>query len=281
MQHVATESARAGRPHGKRFGVLVHAVLATVDSLADPEQVARVARAEGRLVSASVEEIDAAAGARSRGAPPFPVARAARASTCRRESPVLLALGDGSFVEGVLDMAFREVEDDGAVWTVVDFKTDVEIAGRKVDYERQIDLYCAQSPRRPVNRRAACFYRCNPMPELPEVEFARGCLERWLGGEKLARVEADRGRVTRGTALSAFEALAGHTVKRVERRGKWLLWQFEDGTGVLAHLGMTGKFEMTSADAAPRSSRFASCAATAPWFTTAIRDNSGACRWPK
>src|SRR4051812_19768873 len=114
---------------------------------------------------------------------------------------------------------------------------------------------CAQSPRRPVNRRAVCSYRCNPMPELPEVEFARGCLERWLGGEKLARVEADRGRVTRGTPLSAFEALAGHTVKRVERRGKWLLWHFEDGTGVLAHLGMTGKFEMTSADVAPRSSR--------------------------
>ena len=93
------------------------------------------------------------------------------------------------------------------------------------------------------------------MPELPEVEFARGCLERWLGGEKLARVEADRGRVTRGTPLSAFEALAGHTVKRVERRGKWLLWHFDDGTGVLAHLGMTGKFEMTEADAVPRSSR--------------------------
>ena len=38
-------------------------------------------------------------------------------------------------------MAFREMEDDGAVWTVVDFKTDVEIAGRTADYERQIDLY--------------------------------------------------------------------------------------------------------------------------------------------
>ena len=71
VQHVATESARAGRPHGKRFGVLVHAVLATVDLLADPEQVTKVARAEGRLVSASVEEIDAAAGAVAVGAPPF------------------------------------------------------------------------------------------------------------------------------------------------------------------------------------------------------------------
>lgn len=30
------------------------------------------------------------------------------------------------------------------------------------------------------------------MPELPEVEFARSCLERWLEGEKLARVEAEQ-----------------------------------------------------------------------------------------
>jgi ATP-dependent exoDNAse (exonuclease V) beta subunit len=27
------------------------------------------------------------------------------------------------------------------VWTVVDFKTDVEIAGRREDYERQVALY--------------------------------------------------------------------------------------------------------------------------------------------
>ena len=42
-------------------------------------------------------------------------------------------------VEGVVDAAFLE---DG-VWTVVDFKTDVEIAGRLDEYRRQVALYAA------------------------------------------------------------------------------------------------------------------------------------------
>jgi formamidopyrimidine-DNA glycosylase len=80
------------------------------------------------------------------------------------------------------------------------------------------------------------------MPELPEVEFARGCIERWLKGKPLARVEADRTRVVRGSSPAAIEELAGHKLQRVERRGKWLLWQFDHDRGVLAHLGMTGKY---------------------------------------
>jgi formamidopyrimidine-DNA glycosylase len=85
------------------------------------------------------------------------------------------------------------------------------------------------------------------MPELPEVEFARGCLERWLGGKKLSRVEADANRVIRGTSRQAFSQLGGRRVRAIERRGKWLLWHFDSGTGLLAHLGMTGKFELQDA----------------------------------
>jgi ATP-dependent exoDNAse (exonuclease V) beta subunit len=40
-------------------------------------------------------------------------------------------------VEGVLDLAFR----DGSEWTVVDFKTDVELAARRAAYEVQVALY--------------------------------------------------------------------------------------------------------------------------------------------
>jgi len=87
------------------------------------------------------------------------------------------------------------------------------------------------------------------MPELPEVEFARGCLERWLGGQSLLRVEADAGRVIRGTPREAFSRLGGHRVRAIERRGKWLLWRFDSDLGLLAHLGMTGKFELQEAGA--------------------------------
>jgi formamidopyrimidine-DNA glycosylase len=85
------------------------------------------------------------------------------------------------------------------------------------------------------------------MPELPEVEFARDCLERWLGGQKLIRVEADSNRVIRGTSREAFSRLKGHRVRAIERKGKWLLWRFDSSTGLLAHLGMTGKFELQKA----------------------------------
>lgn len=80
------------------------------------------------------------------------------------------------------------------------------------------------------------------MPELPEVEFARICLRRWLQRKTLARVEAERTRVLRGSSPEALEALAGHRLLEVERRGKWLLLRFDQGMGVLGHLGMTGKF---------------------------------------
>ena len=48
---------------------------------------------------------------------------------------------DGALVEGVLDLAFRETDERGALWTIVDFKTDVEIEGRKRVYETQVSLY--------------------------------------------------------------------------------------------------------------------------------------------
>ena len=46
---------------------------------------------------------------------------------------------DGVLVEGVVDAAFRDT-DDGP-WTVVDFKTDVQIGARHEDYVRQVALY--------------------------------------------------------------------------------------------------------------------------------------------
>ena len=50
-----------------------------------------------------------------------------------------IRLADGVLVEGVVDAAFVE---DG-VWTVVDFKTDVELANRLDEYRRQVALYAA------------------------------------------------------------------------------------------------------------------------------------------
>ncbi|HEX9294940.1 MAG TPA: UvrD-helicase domain-containing protein [Polyangiaceae bacterium] len=148
-----TQASRGARPHGRRFGILVHAVLSTIDFGADREAVRRVATAEARLMAATPEEIDAACTAVSEALMHPVLVRASGASACRRESPIVLLSSDGSMVEGVLDLAFREVEDGGAVWTVVDFKTDVEIAGRRDEYERQVGLY-AEAVARATGERA-------------------------------------------------------------------------------------------------------------------------------
>jgi formamidopyrimidine-DNA glycosylase len=79
------------------------------------------------------------------------------------------------------------------------------------------------------------------MPELPEVEIARRNLASWLHGRRVVKAEADDTRVFRGAKRAQFPLLTGR-VETLERRGKYLLLTFEGGRGLLAHLGMTGRF---------------------------------------
>ncbi|MGZ6142780.1 MAG: UvrD-helicase domain-containing protein [Myxococcales bacterium] len=137
---VALESVaarEADRPKGKRFGTLVHAVLAEVDLRAGPEAVARLAAAQGRMTDASPEEVTAAARAVLAALQHPLLQRAARSDDCRREEPLLHRLEDGTLLEGVVDLAFREQEG----WTVVDFKTDARPA-EHAHYAAQLRLYC-------------------------------------------------------------------------------------------------------------------------------------------
>jgi formamidopyrimidine-DNA glycosylase len=78
------------------------------------------------------------------------------------------------------------------------------------------------------------------MPELPEVEIARRALLRWFEGHTVARAEATKTRIFRGAKPKHFEAIRG-PLTRAERKGKYLLLSFGE-QGMLAHLGMTGKF---------------------------------------
>ncbi|MBZ4420974.1 bifunctional DNA-formamidopyrimidine glycosylase/DNA-(apurinic or apyrimidinic site) lyase [Myxococcus sp. RHSTA-1-4] len=79
------------------------------------------------------------------------------------------------------------------------------------------------------------------MPELPEVEIARRNLVRWFSGRRLVRAEADDTRIFRGAERRHFEELSGR-LESLVRRGKYLLFAFEGGRGLMGHLGMTGKF---------------------------------------
>ena len=136
----------AERPAGKRFGTLVHAVLATVPiDVPDgwPEAAGEIATLHGRVFGATDAEVAAAADVAVRvlSHPLLARARAAaQRGDCRREAPVSMRTEDGVLIEGVVDVAFRE---EGA-WTVVDYKTDrdlEEAAGAVEIYRRQVALY--------------------------------------------------------------------------------------------------------------------------------------------
>ena len=87
------------------------------------------------------------------------------------------------------------------------------------------------------------------MPELPEVEHARKCLQRWLGGATIAQCRVLDPRIVRGgSATSLTRGLTGRRVLRVERRGKWLRMPLDDGAVVFSHLGMTGKWVVEGDD---------------------------------
>ena len=132
------------RPGGRRFGALVHAMLASIDFDASADAIQASAAINGRVVGATEEEIQAAI-VTVGIALGHPILRRAAASAgkggLRRETPVLLALDDGSLVEGVVDLAFREDTPDFAGWTVVDFKTDREFAVSSARYLAQVRVY--------------------------------------------------------------------------------------------------------------------------------------------
>ena len=146
------EASRTGeRPGGARFGVLVHALLATAPLDADAETIRAMAAVEGRIAGAPRHEVQAAIDlVRSvLGHPLLERARSAwRRGQCRREVPVTLDAGP-VFMEGVVDLAFEE----GGRWIVVDFKTDDRPAATLEVYTRQVAMYAAAFARattRPV-----------------------------------------------------------------------------------------------------------------------------------
>jgi ATP-dependent exoDNAse (exonuclease V) beta subunit len=136
---VAIEDGGAAhpRPSGRRFGVLVHALLAAVPLDADEDAIDDLAAVQARVLGLTDAERVAAAAVVKRVLrhPVLDRARAAR-STLRREAPISIVI-DGTLVDGQIDLAFEEQNG----WTVIDFKTDTEIGAAEEIYRRQVALY--------------------------------------------------------------------------------------------------------------------------------------------
>jgi ATP-dependent helicase/nuclease subunit A len=140
-------SRSAERPFGPRFGSLVHATLATVPLDASEQVIAAVARAQGRIIPTAgrepyaEEEVYAAVEVVTSllKDPLFDrVRQAERAGRCDRELPIAWKAPDGTLIEGTIDLAFEDLTG----LTVIDFKTDRELATDLERYRRQLTVYC-------------------------------------------------------------------------------------------------------------------------------------------
>jgi formamidopyrimidine-DNA glycosylase len=90
------------------------------------------------------------------------------------------------------------------------------------------------------------------VPELPEVETVRARLAPVVVGRRFDRVEIDDARLTRPEDPLAIAAeLVGERVAVLERRGKYLVFRFESGRGLLVHLRMTGSFRHAAGGGLP------------------------------
>jgi formamidopyrimidine-DNA glycosylase len=100
------------------------------------------------------------------------------------------------------------------------------------------------------------------VPELPEVEIAARNLRAWTRGRRLVRLEGDpkaRYVFRPSTPRALARALEGARFGAIRRIGKNLLVSMEregEPIGLLAHLGMTGKWLLRrDGDPPPRFSR--------------------------
>src|SRR5215813_1574990 len=86
------------------------------------------------------------------------------------------------------------------------------------------------------------------MPELPEVEHARRCLEQWAIGRAITKAIVPKSRVLKNASPERVRRfLAGERAERIERRGKHLLAVFESGRALHLHFGMSGRLVHRSA----------------------------------
>jgi formamidopyrimidine-DNA glycosylase len=84
------------------------------------------------------------------------------------------------------------------------------------------------------------------VPELPEVETIRRQLAGLVTGAVVDAAEAHP-----SAKFNEAPRAVGGRFTGVGRRGKYLLFGLDDGRELVAHLGMTGSFEVIAADAPP------------------------------
>ena len=83
------------------------------------------------------------------------------------------------------------------------------------------------------------------MPELPEVETVRRGLSPHLDGNRIEKIEIRRPDLRFPFPPDIVEELTGKIIRKVDRRGKYLLFRMENNSILLNSLGMSGRWTLT------------------------------------
>lgn len=87
------------------------------------------------------------------------------------------------------------------------------------------------------------------MPELPEIETIKSIIEPQIQGLTIENITVNRPEVIAYPTANVFcDLLAGQTISRMERRGKFLIFILDGGDHIILHLRMTGCLLLTPAD---------------------------------
>ena len=92
--------------------------------------------------------------------------------------------------------------------------------------------------------------RAIKVPELPEVEVTRRALAPYVERQTVESVTVRDSRLRWPVPPRLSALLAGRTVERLRRRGKYLLWEFVHGT-LISHLGMSAHGGVAAAPRRP------------------------------
>ena len=80
------------------------------------------------------------------------------------------------------------------------------------------------------------------MPELPEVEVVKRSLQKKILNLIIKKVEINDCKLRYKVKYDQISKLVGKRVKKISRRSKYLIFEFESEIFMMVHLGMTGKF---------------------------------------
>src|SRR5699024_5682019 len=80
------------------------------------------------------------------------------------------------------------------------------------------------------------------MPELPEVETVRRGLEELVLNKKIKDIRVLYSKTIINEETEFIEKLTNKTIKKIDRRGKYLLFRFSSDLTMISHLRMEGKY---------------------------------------